>query len=191
MSTAALLTTWMIDDPFGADLGYGARMIRPARPDDLGTLLQLVRDLADYERATGTVRATEDQLGDALFGPAHSVYAHVAEHDDGGRPEIAGFAVWYLTFSTGTATHGIHLQDLYIRPERRSHGYGTGLLAELARICIERGYERFEWSAPYWNDNSIGFYRALGAVPIDDRTVFRLGGEALQRLGSLHQRAPR
>lgn len=128
---------------------------------------------------------------DALFGPNPTVLAHIAEHDEAGGAEIAGFAVWYLTFSTWTGTHGIHLQDLYIRPERRSHGYGTGLLAELARICVERGHQRFEWSAPYWDDSSMGFYRSLGAVPIDDRTLFRLSGEALQRLGSLHQRAAR
>jgi GNAT superfamily N-acetyltransferase len=164
-------------------------MIRPARPGDVATVLQLIRDLADYERASGQVRTTEDQLREALFGPSPSVYAHIAEHDDDGRREIAGFALWYLSFSTWTGTHGIHLEDLYIRPERRSHGYGTGLLAELARICFERGFERFEWSVLYWNDSSIGFYRSLGAVPQDDHTTYRLGGEALRRLGSLHQRA--
>ena len=174
-----------------ANLGYGARMIRPARPDDVATVLQLVRDLAVYERADGQPRATEDQLREAVFGASPTAFLLVAEHDDAGRPEIAGFALWYLSFSTWTGTNGIYLEDLYVRPERRSHGYGTGLLAELARICVERGYERFEWSVLYWNESSIGFYRSLGAVAIDDHTTYRLGGEALRRLGSLHQRARR
>jgi GNAT superfamily N-acetyltransferase len=96
-------------------------------------------------------------------------------------------AVWYLSFSTWTGRHGIHLDDLYVDPASRGRGYGTALLRTLARLCVERGYARFEWAVLDWNEPSIGFYRSLGAVPVEDWAVYRLAGPALESLGS---RAP-
>jgi GNAT superfamily N-acetyltransferase len=160
------------------------RMIRPARPDDLDAILQLIRDLAAYERAPDQARATPEDLGEALFGPEPRVFAHVAEHHGEGEPQIAGLALWFLNFSTWTGRHGIYLEDLFVRPEMRGHGYGRALLVELARICVERGYARLEWAVLDWNQPAIGFYRGLGAEPIDEWTVNRLQGEALRRLGA-------
>jgi GNAT superfamily N-acetyltransferase len=159
-------------------------MIRPARPDDLEAILQLIRDLAAYERAPEQVRATREDLREALFGPEPRVFAHVAEHDAGGEPQIAGLALWFLNFSTWTGRHGIYLEDLFVRPEMRGHGYGKALLVELARICVERGYPRLEWAVLDWNRPAIGFYRGLGAEPMDEWTVNRLQGDALRRLGA-------
>jgi GNAT superfamily N-acetyltransferase len=159
-------------------------MIRPARPDDLEAILQLIRDLAAYERAPEQARATREDLREALFGPEPRVFAHVAEHQGEGEPQIAGLALWFLNFSTWTGRHGIYLEDLFVRPEMRGHGYGKALLVELARICVERGYPRLEWAVLDWNQPAIGFYRGLGAEPMDEWTVNRLQGEALRRLGS-------
>jgi GNAT superfamily N-acetyltransferase len=154
-------------------------VIRPARPEDVPAILGLVHDLAEYERAPDQAQATEAQLQRALFGPDATAFAHIAEEGDG---EAAGFALWFLNFSTWTGRPGIYLEDLFVRPERRGRGYGRALLRELARICVERDYGRFEWSVLDWNAPSIGFYRALGAVPMDEWTVFRLSGDALRRL---------
>jgi GNAT superfamily N-acetyltransferase len=159
-------------------------MVRPAQPDDVRAIHQLIRDLAAYERAAQEANATEDQLREALFGPAPRVFAHVAEHQGADGTEVAGFALWFLNFSTWTGRHGVYLEDLYVRPELRGSGYGVALLAELARLCVERGYTRLEYSVLDWNEPAIAFYRALGAVPMDEWTVHRLSGEALRRLGS-------
>ncbi|MFD0541158.1 GNAT family N-acetyltransferase [Actinomadura luteofluorescens] len=140
-------------------------------------MLRLIRELAEYERALHEVKATEDQLRDRLFGDDPQVFAHVAEHD--GR--VVGFAVWFLTFSTWNGTHGIYLEDLFVEPEYRGHGYGRALLTELARVADDRGYGRVEWSVLDWNEPAIGFYRALGASPKDGWTVYRLTGDALTR----------
>jgi GNAT superfamily N-acetyltransferase len=154
-------------------------MIRPARPDDAPTIVQLIRELAEYERAPQEAKATEDQIRAALFGPQPQVFAHMAEHEG----EVAGFALWFCSFSTWTGRQGLYLEDLFVRPAHRGRGYGRALLQELARICVERGYARFEWAVLDWNEPSIGFYRALGAVAKDEWTVYRLSGDALQRLG--------
>ncbi|AXG82737.1 GNAT family N-acetyltransferase [Streptomyces paludis] len=155
-------------------------MIRTATPADVPVIHAMVRELAEYEKALHEARATEAQLHEALFGDRPAAYAHIAETDDG---EPAGFALWFLNFSTWRGVHGIYLEDLYVRPDRRGGGHGKALLAELARICVERGYERLEWSVLDWNEPSIAFYRALGALPQDEWTVFRLTDEALVRLG--------
>ncbi|MBA9007464.1 MULTISPECIES: GNAT family N-acetyltransferase [Thermomonospora] len=154
-------------------------MIRPAVIDDVPTILELIRELADYEKSLHEVRATEEDLRRALFGPEPKAFAHVAEQD--GR--VVGFALWFLTFSTWTGTHGIYLEDLYVRPEARGGGHGRALLTELARIAVDRGYQRVEWSVLDWNEPAIGFYKALGATPQDEWTVYRLTGEALAELG--------
>lgn len=150
-------------------------MIRYATPDDVPDILRLIRELAEYERAPHEVKATEDQVRESLFGADPKVFAHVAEH--GGR--IAGFAVWFITYSTWTGAHGIYLEDLFVEPEYRGHGHGKALLTELARIADDRGYERVEWSVLTWNRPAIGFYEALGARPKEGWTVYRMAGDAL------------
>lgn len=109
------------------------------------------------------------------------VFALIAEDDRTGA--TVGFALWFRNFSTWTGTHGIYLEDLYVRPGARGGGHGKALLAELARIAVERGCSRLEWSVLDWNEPSIGFYKALGAQPMDEWTVFRLTGPALHELG--------
>lgn len=155
--------------------------MRRARPDDVPDLLRLVRELADYEREPDAVRATEADLHQALFGPAPAVFAHVVQPQGSGP--LAGFALWYVTFSTWLGRHGIWLEDLYVRPEQRGRGYGRELLAALAALCVERGYGRLEWWVLDWNEPARGFYRALGAEPMDTWTVQRLDGPALRALG--------
>lgn len=157
--------------------------VRPLREDEVPLLLGLIRELADYERSAHEVRATEELLHAALFGPHGSAYCHVVE--DRGPPEtVAGFALWFVNFSTWEGRHGIYLEDLFVRPEHRGRGLGMALLTELARTCVERGYRRLEWWVLDWNDPAIGFYRSIGAVPMDEWTVYRLAGEALERMAS-------
>ena len=156
-------------------------MIRPAVPADVPEIHAMVRELADYEKSLAEAKATEQQLHDALFCAHPAAFAHVAE-DDTGR--TVGFALWFRNFSTWTGAHGVYLEDLYVRPESRGGGHGKALLTELARICVERGYGRLEWSVLDWNEPSIAFYRALGATPMDEWTVYRLSGAALAELGS-------
>ncbi|MFC9482359.1 GNAT family N-acetyltransferase [Streptomyces griseus] len=157
-------------------------MIRTATPEDIPALHALVRELAAYEKALDEVVASEEQLRRALFGDRPAAYAHVATADDD-NGEVIGFALWFLNFSTWRGVHGIYLEDLYVRPERRGGGHGKALLAELARICVERGYERLEWSVLDWNAPSIAFYESLGARPQDEWTVYRLTDGALASLG--------
>ena len=150
--------------------------VRRVRPDDVPTVLRLVRELAAYERAEHEAQATPEQLTAALFGEAPALFGHVALDADG---EIAGFALWFLTFSTWRGTHGIHLEDLYVSPGSRGTGLGRELLRTLAQECVERGFSRLEWSVLDWNTPSIDFYKAAGAVPMDEWTVFRLTDDAL------------
>ncbi|MEU8798735.1 GNAT family N-acetyltransferase [Spirillospora sp. NPDC048819] len=152
-------------------------MIRFATPDDVPAILRLIRDLAEYERALHEVKATEAQLHKSLFGDDPKVFAHVAEHD--GR--VVGVSLWFLTFSTWNGTHGIYLEDLYVDPDVRGHGYGKALLTELTRIADDRGYERVEWAVLNWNKPAIEFYEALGARPQDEWTVYRLTGDTLTK----------
>jgi GNAT superfamily N-acetyltransferase len=156
-------------------------MIRTATAADVPVIHAMVRDLAEYEKALHEVRLSEAQLSEALFGERPAAFAHVAETESG---EVVGFALWFLNFSTWRGVHGIYLEDLYVRPERRGGGFGKALLTELARICVERGYERLEWSVLDWNEPSIAFYRSLGALPQDEWTVFRLTDGALMSLGT-------
>jgi GNAT superfamily N-acetyltransferase len=149
--------------------------VRPIRPDDVPAVVGLVRELADYERALHEVRLTEEQLHERLFGEAPALFGHVAEH--GGQ--VVGMALWFLNFSTWRGTHGIYLEDLYVSPPHRGTGLGKELLRTLAALCVERGYSRLEWSVLDWNTPSIDFYRAAGAEPMDEWTVFRLTDDAL------------
>ena len=157
-------------------------MIRTAVPTDVPEILAMVRELADYERAVHEAVATEEQLREALFGPAPAIFAHMAVDDATG--ETVGFSLWFLTFSTWLGRHGIYLEDLYVRPDRRGGGHGRALLAELARIALARGYGRVEWQVLDWNEPSIGFYKSLGAFPQDEWTTYRLTGDALAALGT-------
>ena len=155
--------------------------VRRARPDDVPEIIAMVRDLAEYENALDEALATEDQFQQALFGPDPKVFAHVVEHEaDDYR--LGGFALWFLNFSTWLGRHGLYLEDLYVRPELRGSGYGKLLLSTLARECVDHDYGRLEWWVLDWNEPAIGFYRSIGAVPMDEWTVQRVTGEALVRL---------
>ncbi len=154
--------------------------IRAAVPGDVPALLDLIGDLAEYERARHEALATEPLLHDALFGAGHVAECEVAEADGG----VVGLALWYRSFSTWTGRCGLYLEDLYVRPEHRGHGLGRALLARLAQICVERGWPRLEWAVLDWNEPALGFYRALGATAQDEWTVHRLSGAALRELGA-------
>jgi GNAT superfamily N-acetyltransferase len=154
--------------------------IRPATAGDVPAMVGLVRELATYERAEEEVQLTPELLEAALFGASPAVFAHVAE--TGG--EVAGFALWFVSYSTWLGRHGIYLEDLYVRPERRGQGLGKALLAALARVCVERGYGRLEWSVLDWNTPAVEFYRANGATAQDEWTVFRLTGDPLRTLAA-------
>ena len=155
-------------------------MIRAATPADVPAIHGMIRELAAYERALEHARATEAQLHEALFGEHPAVFSLIAEEATESDP--VGFALWFRNFSTWTGTHGVYLEDLYVRPSSRGAGHGRALLSALAGICVERGYERFEWWVLDWNDPSIGFYRSLGAEPMEEWTVFRMSGEPLRSL---------
>ncbi|MEY2228051.1 N-acetyltransferase family protein [Streptomyces sp. BF23-19] len=155
-------------------------MIRNAEVTDVPVIHAMIRELAEYEKVPHEARATEEQLREALFGERPAVFAHIAETDEG---EAVGFSVWFLSFSTWRGAHGIYLEDLYVRPGVRGGGHGKALLAELARTCVERGYERLEWSVLDWNSSAIDFYRSVGAVSMDEWTVNRLTDDALRKLG--------
>jgi GNAT superfamily N-acetyltransferase len=154
-------------------------VIRPATVDDVPVVVQLVHELAEYEREADAVVATEEHFRTALFGPDPRVHCLVAEDDSG---ETVGFAIWFVSFSTWLGTHGIYLEDLFVRPAARGGGHGRALLTELARIAVERGYGRVEWAVLDWNVDAQGFYRSLGATPQDEWTTWRLTGNALQQL---------
>jgi GNAT superfamily N-acetyltransferase len=154
--------------------------IREAQSHDVADILRLIKDLALYEKAPQEVVATEVLLTQALFNPNPHVFAHVIEADE----RVIGVAIWFLNFSTWQGIHGIYLEDLYIEPEYRGRGYGLAMLKHLAKICVERGYGRFQWWVLDWNTPSIEFYKSQGAVAMDEWTVFRVSGDALNKLGS-------
>ena len=148
----------------------------------------MVRELAEYERSAHEVLATEEMLADLLFGsntPSGSpaAHCHVARvPDDRADAPLAGMALWFLNASTWTGRHGIYLEDLYVRPAFRGLGLGQALMAELARICVDRGYARLEWWVLDWNTPAIDFYRSLGARAMDEWTVHRITGPDLDDL---------
>ncbi|MBE0610421.1 MAG: GNAT family N-acetyltransferase [Dehalococcoidia bacterium] len=153
--------------------------IRPATGADLDTIIELIHGLAEYEREPGAVRLNPEELRRHLFGPRPYAEVVLAETGDGAS---AGFALFFHNFSTWEGKPGIYLEDLFVRPEFRGQGYGKALLAELARLAVERGCARLEWAVLDWNEPSIQFYRALGAVPMDEWTTYRLAGDALTTL---------
>lgn len=155
-------------------------MIRAATPADVPVILALITELATYEREPDAVKATEADLTAALFAERPHVWCHLAEVDGA----VAGFALWFLNFSTWIGRHGIYLEDLYVRPEHRGSGIGLALLQMLARTAAERGYGRVEWSVLDWNTSSIDFYRRVGATSMDEWTTFRLSDDGLTHFGT-------
>ncbi len=157
--------------------------LRPAVVEDVPTLLRFIRALAEYERLLDEVTATEEALRTTLFGPQPRAEVVLAEV--GGTP--VGFALYFHNYSTFLAKPGLYLEDLFVLPEHRGRGYGKALLIHLARLAVERGCGRFEWSVLDWNEPSIQFYKSLGAVPMSDWSIFRVTGAALERLGAVSQ----
>ena len=153
--------------------------IRQAKQDDAVVILQLIKDLALYEKAPDEVRVTEKEILETIFAPNPSVFADLIEIDG----QVVAIAIWFLNYSTWQGKHGIYLEDLYVKPEFRGRGYGRALLQHLAKICLERGYGRFQWWVLDWNSPAIEFYRSLGAEAMDDWTVYRLSGQKLKELG--------
>ena len=156
--------------------------IRAATPDDVPAIGRMIRELAEFEREPDAVKATPEQLHDALFGPDAVASALIALDDDG---EPAGFALWYRSFSTWEGVPGIYLEDLYVSESQRGSGLGRALLTALARIVVHRGWSRLEWTVLRWNSEAIAFYDSLGGRPLDDWLTYRLTGPALDSLGTL------
>ena len=154
--------------------------VRRVRESDVDAVVGLVYELAEYERAPDECHVTAEQLHRALFRPHPALFGHVAELDG----EVVGCALWFLNFSTWDGEHGIYLEDLYVRQSARGSGLGRALLTALAEECVARGYTRLQWWVLDWNTPAIGFYKTLGAVPMDEWTVMRVSGDALRRLGS-------
>lgn len=153
--------------------------IRPAKQEDAGAILQLIKDLALYEKVPEEVKATEKEILETIFAPNPSVFADLIEVEG----QVVAMAIWFLNYSTWQGKHGIYLEDLYVKPEFRGRGYGKALLQHLAKICIERGYGRFQWWVLDWNSPAIEFYKGLGAEAMDEWTVYRVSGEKLKELG--------
>jgi len=154
--------------------------IRMAQPADVEDIHRLIYELAVYEKAPEEMVATIDQINTSLFNANPVAFCHVAEVDG----KVVGIALWFLNYSTWLGKAGIYLEDLFVQPEYRGHGIGKGFMQTLAALCVERGYERFQWWVLDWNKPSIDFYQALGAVPMDEWTVFRLSGDALKKFAN-------
>ena len=153
-------------------------IIRSATEFDVPTILDLIRQLAEYEHLAHRVAATEERLRETLFGAKPAAEVLLADCDR----ECAGFAVFFASYSTFLAQPGIYLEDLYVKPDVRGKGVGSALLQRLARIAVERGCGRLEWQALDWNKPSVQFYKSLGAEPLEEWTTYRLTGKALDRL---------
>jgi GNAT superfamily N-acetyltransferase len=153
-------------------------MIRPALPEDAGTICRLIRGLAEYERLSHEVVLEEGQMREHLFGKRR--YAEVLLAEDG--DQVVGFALFFHNYSTFLGQPGIYLEDLFVQPEHRGNGHGKALLIALAQLAVERKCGRLEWCVLNWNDPALGFYRSLGAVTMDDWMVHRLTGRALENL---------
>jgi GNAT superfamily N-acetyltransferase len=153
-------------------------IIKTAEENDTKLILQFICDLAVYEKLLDDVSATEEQLKNYLFGEKPAAEVLIAYY----KNEPAGFALFFQNFSTFLGKPGLYLEDLFVKPHLRGKGIGKALLVSLAKIARERNYGRFEWSVLDWNEPSIKFYKNLGAKPMDDWTIFRVAGEALQKL---------
>lgn len=154
--------------------------LRPATPDDIPLILELIRELADYEKLVHEVKADAQRMRDHLFGPRP--YAEVLIGEVDGTPQ--GFALFFHNYSTWLSQPGIYLEDLYVRPHMRGKGFGKALLTRLAAECTRNGYRRLEWSVLDWNTPSIAFYESLGARPQSEWTTYRLTGDPLDALAA-------
>ncbi len=152
---------------------------RYAEKKDTALILQFIKDLAEYEKMLDEVVATEELLSEWIFEKNKAEVIFILEQE-----KEVGFALFFHNFSTFLGRAGIYLEDLYVKPEYRGRGYGKALLKELAKIAEERGCGRLEWWCLDWNKPSIDFYRSLGAVPMDEWTVYRIAGDTLQELAS-------
>jgi GNAT superfamily N-acetyltransferase len=150
-------------------------VIRDARPQDSALIYALVCELADYEKLPHEVEAKEADISAALFVPQTRLFCDIAEWNG----EAAGFAVWFLNYSTFRGRHGLYLEDLFVRPAFRKRGIGKGLMQRLAQRCVEQGYARFEWAVLDWNTPSIAFYESFGAELKSEWKICRLSGPAL------------
>lgn len=156
--------------------------LRPAEPADAPAILQLIRGLAEYEKLLDSCVISEAQLCEQLFSAQPAAEAWVAQV---APQRIVGFALFFTTFSTFLGTRGLYLEDLFVVPEARGQGVGRALMLRLARIAMERGYGRFEWSVLDWNEPAIGFYKQLGASVLPDWRRCRLAGEELMHVANL------
>lgn len=154
--------------------------IRLAEPTDTSDIHSVIYELAVYEKAPDEMVATIEQINESLFSDHPVAFCHVAEVEG----KIVGIALWFLNYSTWLGKSGIYLEDLFVQPEYRGLGIGKGFMKTLAQLCIERGYERFQWWVLDWNEPSIEFYKSFGAVPMDEWTVFRLSGGALKKFAN-------
>ncbi len=152
--------------------------IAPATPADVPVIFEMIRGLAEYEKLSHVVTATEDRIRETLFGPKPAAEVLLAEWN----AEWAGFALFFPNYSTFLGQAGLYLEDLYVKPHARGKGLGIALLIELAKIAVARGYGRVEWAVLDWNEPSIQFYRKLGATAMDEWTTYRLSGDALRNL---------
>ena len=162
------------------DVTADSLRIERATERDVPLILRLIKELAEYERMADEVVATEDRVRDTLFGAHPAAEVVVAYAGD----EPAGFALFFHNYSTFLARPGLYLEDLFVVPRFRGRGYGKALLIHLARLAVERGCGRFEWSVLDWNEPAIGFYKKLGAKPMDTWTIFRVTGDALETLAA-------
>ena len=151
-------------------------MIREANRNDVTAIHQLIVELAIYEKEPDAVIATIADIEENLFGKNPVAFCHVAEIDG----QIAGIAIWFLNYSTWLGKAGLYLEDLFVKPEFRGQGLGLELMRTLAKLCVERNYERFQWWVLDWNEPSINFYKSIGAEAMDEWTVYRLSGNALK-----------
>jgi len=151
-----------------------------ARPDQVPLVFSLLRELAEYEKLSHEVEATEAMIADALFSDNPRLFCEIAEWNG----EAAGFAVWFVNCATFAGRFGIYLEDLFVRPHLRGKGIGKALLAHLARTCVDNGWARLQWAVLDWNEPSIAFYKSLGAVMMDEWTLCRVTGPALDALAA-------
>ena len=161
-----------------ANVKSTALVIRRARPGEAGVVLSLVRELAEYEKLLHEVEATEAMIADALFGDNPRLFCDIAEWNG----DVAGFAVWFVNFSTFSGRPGIYLEDLFVRPALRGNGIGKALLSHLAKECVANDWSRLQWAVLDWNTPSIEFYKSLGAVMQDEWTICKVAGPALAAL---------
>lgn len=152
--------------------------IRIAEPADAEVIYAFIKELAEYEKLAHEVTATRDQIAESLFGARAYAEVLLAERD--GEP--VGFALFFHNYSTFRGAPGIYLEDLFVKPEYRGQGLGRALFQALAKLAVQRGCARMDWAVLDWNEPAIGFYRRLGAIPLDEWTVNRLTGDALQQL---------